>query len=235
MKESNINETLADAVLDQPREFFIGSRRFCIWSPTLGMSLRLSRHLAALGVSSQLMARNPAMEALRLAATRKEEVCTVLALSSFRRKSDLDDSTRIRKRSGYFEKNLSEKETASLLLAVLSAPRAESLIEESGLAREHEEQARISRIKNKNGNTVMFGGRTIYGSLIAPACERFHLTPHQAVWETSLVNLRMLLADQISSIYLTEEETRQCGVRTDSVIDADNPENISKIRAMDWS
>ena len=123
LTSDNLNETLADAVMDRPREFFIDNRRFCLWSPTLGMTMMLERHLAAVGIDSLLMAQNHSVEALRLASAKKKEVCDILAILSFRRFSHLTDTRRLSKRSVFFAKHLKYEELEQLILIAHSAPR----------------------------------------------------------------------------------------------------------------
>ena len=212
LNKDNLNETLADAVMDRPREFFIGNRRFCFWSPTLGMSMMLERHIAELEIDSMVLAKNPSMEGMRLAVERRKSVCDILAIHSFRRFSDLSNSINIQKRSEYFSKNLTDDEIAGLLLFVLSEPRIESLLSISGIAEEQKEQSRIAQIKNKDGHNKSFGGKTIYGLLIDAACKAYGWTKQYVVWGIDLISLRMMLADSVNSIYLSDEDAKLLGV-----------------------
>lgn len=214
LNKDNLNEALADAVMDRPREFYIGNRRFCLWSPSLGMSMMITRHLDALGADNTLLVKNPTMEALRLVSCKKKEICDILAIHSFRNKCQLSDSRKISERSDFFVENLDEEEVAQLLMLVLSEPKAETLISLSPLAEQRDKQALIAQIK-KSSSTLTFGGTTIYGSLIAPAMEKLHIDYDKVVWGLSLVNLKMLLADNINSVFLSEEEAKKYGMATE--------------------
>ncbi len=235
--ENALNETLADAVMDRPREFFIGNRRFEQWSPSLGMSLILERHLSALGIDNELLVKNPSMEVMRLISAKRIEVCRILAILSTRDRWHLDRSKWIEKRAQFFSKSISDEDIAKLLLIALSEPKAETLISLSGIAKEQEEQARIAKHKNKDGHTLSFGGKTIFGSLIIPACETFHCLPYDAVWDMSLIQLRLCLADKINTVYLSDEDMKALGISTTHQQKFGmSPEDIAKLKAMDcWT
>lgn len=237
LTKDNLNETLADVVMNRPREFFIGSKRYCLWFPSLGQSLMIQRNIEALGLDFKLLQLNPPMEALRLVKLKKDEVCRILALHSFRSYAELSNSEAIERRSKSLGQSLTGEEIAQLLLVVFSFPKAEEVINLSGIREQQVEQARISKIKNADGHTVTFGGLTMFGSLIGPACEKLHLTPHQAVWEIPLIQLQLLLADSVNSVYLSEEERKQAHIRKGNAkqINAEDPANFAHILAMDWS
>ena len=213
LTKDNLNEALADAVMDRPREFFIGKSRFCLWSPSLGMSMMLERHISALGIDSTVLARNHSMEALRLVEEKRKEVCDILAIHSFRRFSDLSNIQSLDKRSDYFSGNLTNDELAELLLIVLSEPKIETLLSFSGIAEDQKEQSGIARIKNKEGHNRSFGGKTIFGLLIDAACRAYGWTKEYVVWGIDLMSLRLMLADTVNSVYLSDEEAKQCGIK----------------------
>lgn len=233
--KDNLNETLADAVMNRPREFFIDKHRFCLHSPTLGVSLMLERHISALGIDGELMAKNPSMEAIRLSSSKRKEVCHILAILSLRRYRDLSNYRVIDRRAEYFSKRLSDEELAQLILVALSEPKAETMISLSGLAKEHKEQSRIVKYKNKDGHTLSFGGKTIYGSLMDAACAKYGWTKEYVVWGIDLCSLRMMLADSVNTIYLSDEEIKALHIVAGGVIDANDPASIAQLAAMNFS
>lgn len=235
-QSSNLNETLADAVMNRPREFFINRKRFCLWYPCLGASLMIQRHLIALNIDDELLNHNPYLEALRLCSVKREEVCMIVAISSFNTFKELSNSRTLERRANFFSHSLSNEELAELFMLIITAPRVETLIKETGLDKEQDKQRKISEVKNKEGNMITFGGKTIYGSLIVPACDKLRMTPHQVVWEISLLNLRMLMADSINSVYLTDEEMKKSGVyNTSQLLNAGDAKNMAFIKAQDWT
>lgn len=236
LTKESLDEALADAVMDRPREFFIGPRRFCLWSPSLGQSMLIQRHLTALRIDEAVVKANPSLEALRLAMQSRDEVCRLVAVHTFRRYSDLCRSKCIEKRARFFAKNLSDEEIAQLLMVIFSEPRLDEFLRLSGIADEQRKQSKISKVKNEGGHTLSLGGKTIFGTLIAPACEKLHLTPFQATWGISLINLQLLLADAVTSVYLSDEERKKCKITDNkNFINADDPANMAAILAQDWS
>lgn len=236
LTKDNLNETLADAVMDRPREFFIGKHRFCLWSPTLGMSLMLERRLSALELDYGMLGKNPSMEALRIIAVKRMEVCQILAILSLRDYEKLSDSRMIERRAKCFSKNLSNEELAQLLLLALTEPKADVFISLSGIEDEHKEQSRIIHHKNKDGHTASFGGKTIFGSLIDMACAKYGWTKEYVVWGIDLCSLRMMLADSVNTVYLSDDDMKALGKPTcdDDVIGM-TADDFAKLKSMDWN
>lgn len=231
-----LNEALADAVMDRPREFFIGRKRYCLWSPTLGVSLMLERHMQSIGIDAELMSSNPSIEILRLVRDKRYEVCYILAILSFRSFLELSNGSTLERRAKIFSKSLTDDEIAQLLLVGLGSVDAGQLIKMSGIEDERKEQSRISEIKNKDGHTKIFGGRTMYGTLIDAACRAYGWSKEYVVWGIDLTSLRMMLADKIDSIYMSDDDMKQLGIHsTHDKKFGMTPEDIAKLKAMDWS
>ncbi len=234
LTKDNLNEALADAVMDRPREFFIDDRRFCLWSPSLGMSLMLSRHFAELGMNQDILNANPTVEALRIVSKNPEKVCRILAIHTLRTFRSLSNSRIIEERTNYFLSNLTLKELSGLLISILSEPNAETLISLSGIDKQRQQQAQIAKLKKDKSNSLTFGGLTYYGSLIGPAMSNLHMSYHDVVWGISLINLRMLLADSVNSVYLSDEEAKALGITAHhNEKYGMTPEDIAKLKAMD--
>lgn len=236
LTKDNLNETLADAVMNRPREFFIGKHRFCLWSPTLGMSLMLERHMASLGLDNDMLAKNPPMEAMRIVSVKHDEVCHILAILSLREYKKLSDSRTVGRRAGFFSKNLSDEELAQLLLLALTEPKADAFISLSGIEDEHKEQSRIIHHKNKDGHSASFGGKTIYGSLIDTACAKYGWTKEYVVWGIDLCSLRMMLSDAVNTVYLSDDDMRALGKPTDNDdVFGMTADDFAKLKSMDWN
>ncbi|MBD5319358.1 MAG: hypothetical protein HDS07_00430 [Bacteroides sp.] len=235
LTKESLNDALADAVMDRPREFFIDGRRFCLWSPSLGMTMMLSRHFEELGIDETVLRGNPSMEALRLASTETDKVCNILSILSFRTFRNLSNSTKISRRADFFKQHLDAKDLSQLLLLILSEPKVESFISLSGIEDERTTQSKIAQIKKDKSNTLSFGGLTIYGSLISPAMSSLHMSFHDVVWGISLVNLRMLLADAMSSVFLSDEEAKALGSGGDKKeIFGMSESDFEALRQMKW-
>lgn len=208
-------ETLADAVLDLPREFFINEDRFELWTPTLGVSILAERRISLLGIDHSVLSSNPSLESLRICSIEKAKVSELIALHTFRNFKDLSNFKILKERSVIFSQ-LEEKELAQLFLLILSFPNAQTLIQESGLSKDQEKQAQIAKYKNKDGHSISFGGKTLYGIVIDAACNRYGWTKEYVVWGIDLVSLRMMLADSINSVYLNDEEIKALHINSTS-------------------
>lgn len=236
MSVITINDTLADAVMARPREFSIGKKRFCLWSPSLGMSMMIERHIASLGIDMAIMERNPSLESLRLAAAKKDDVCHLLSILTFRTFESLSDSALIQRRASMFAKNLTTEEIAQLLLVALNEPRPEVLMKESGILQEQQEMSRIAAHKNKDGHTMSFCGKTIYGTLIDAACAKYGWTKEYVIWGIDLLSLRMMLADAINTVYLSDEDMKALSIsNTKHEVYGMTQDDINRLKAMDWS
>ncbi len=236
VNNENLKETLADAVMDRPREFFIGKTRYCLWSPSLGVSLMLSRHFETLDLDEEMLSKNPSMEALRLCTLHRDKVCHILAILSFRTFTELSNSNTVRRRAKVFESTLSPDELARIFLFALDEPKVDTLVALSGIGKDQEEQRRIAAHKNKDGHSVSFGGKTIFGTLIDAACSKYGWTKEYVVWGIDLLSLRMMLVDNITSIYLSDEDMKALKISNHTYDRYGmTSEDINRLKAMDWS
>lgn len=237
MSESkiNIDEEITEALLERPYGFTINNKRYYLYPVTLGKSILLSRLMRKLDIDAELLAKNPSLEALRVVSAHKDVAILIITYCTAKDRQEVFDSARIEKCQSCFSENLSDEEIAQLLLIIYQYDKTASFIRHLGLDRDQKEQAKISKLKNKNGNTVMFGGKSIYGSLISVACEKYGWTLDYVVWGISLVNLRMMLADSVNSIYLSDDEKKSARLTVgQEIVNMDNPDNWAKIKSMKW-
>ena len=229
MKEMDDKEAIemniADTIMEKPVGFLIGRRRFYLYPPTLGKSYLLSRLTNGLGVNKQILSSNPYLEAYRLASEKKELVCRILAYHSLKRKCDIQNEGKVSKRADLFRKKLNDEELAQLLVMTFSHENVSEYIVHLGLDKEHAERNRIMAIKKNTGN-LSFCGKSTYGTIIDWACQRYGWSMEYVVWGISYANLQMLMADSITSVYLSPEERKKLGI-TDNleIINADDPKN----------
>lgn len=235
-----------DALIEKPYPFTIeaegkGERHFFLYPVTLGKLHLLKRHMENMEINLDNVRVNPHLEALRVVKGHKDEVCKVIAYHTFKRKRDIFDTTLIQETADFIRDNSADEELATLLIFLLTRDNIEQYKEHLGIAKENERMRRVAEAKKaaqKSKNDYEFGGKTIYGTLIDQACERYGWPYDYVVWGISLVNLQLLLADKIQNIYLTDEEKKkvQSSLLNDDqdVIKADNKENMERILAMDW-
>lgn len=234
-RKVNIEDEIAEALLERPYGFSVNGKQYYLYPITLGKSILLSRLMHCLEIDTALLATNPSIEALRVVSEHKDITIRIIAYVIAKDKKELFDSKKMNKYQSSLSKNLSDSEMAQLLLIIYQYDKTASFFKFLGLDRDQKEQAKISRLKNKNGNTVMFGGKSIYGTLISAACEKYGWSFEYVVWGISLVNLRMMLADSVNSVYLTDEEKKSVRITTgQEVVNMDNPDNWAKIKSMKW-
>lgn len=235
--DNHINEALADAVMDRPREFFINGKRYCLWTPSLGMTMMIGRHLSSLGIDYDRLNISSSVEALRLVLEHRDKVAYILAILSFRSFVKLSNSHILQQRADLYMSELTDEELAQMLLIVLNEPTAESLIKLSGIDEDRQEQSRIISYKNKDGHTVSFGCKTIFGTLIDIACRTYGWSKQYVVWGIDLTSLKLMIADASNSIYLSDEDMKALNLGSSKSTEkfGMTREDIDRLKAMDWS
>lgn len=246
MADKFIDMNIDDALIEKPYPFTVevegkGERHFFLYPVTLGKLHVLKRHIENLQIDFENMKVNAHLEMLRVVEERKEEVCKVIAYHTMKRKRDIFDTKLVQETADFINDNSSNEELATLLIFVLTKDNVDEYKSHLGIAKENERMGRVVQAKKaaqKSRNDFEFGGKTIYGTLIDLACERYGWEYDYVMWGISMVNLQLLLADRVQSIYLTDEEKRKVPnvlLNDDKdVINADDKANMDKILAMDW-
>lgn len=228
-----IQYDIADMVMERPYKFSIDNRKFTIYPVTIGKSYLLHRLISSLEINNETLQINPFLEALRLCSEKMDIVSKIIAYHVINTKEQLFDDDYVGEIASYIKDNADVEDVAKVLLFVMTNDKVSLLIKQLGIEDEKVEQKRVLAIKNKDSNCVTYGGKTIYGSLIDLACERYGWPLDYVVWGISYANLRMLMADMITTISLTKEERKKARIRTDgSFINGDDASNIERIRAM---
>lgn len=231
----NIEMNIADAIMERPIGFNIGNRHFCLYPPSLGKIYLLSRLNDALCINKDFIKENPFLESLRLCEEKKDIICRIISYHTFKRKRNILDEVKISSRAIMFENNLSNEELANLFIATTSWDNAITYIKHFGLDKEQMLRKKIAKQKETNGCNVSFGGLSTYGALIDFACQRYGWTMDYVVWGISYLNLQMLMADAVTSIFLSKEEMKKLHISQDrTFINGDDPSSMDKIKAMNW-
>lgn len=229
-----IDMNIADTIIERPHGFKVNQCQFYLYPVTLGKTYLISRLVECLGINLEIIKANPYMEALRLCQEKKEIVCRILSYHTINRKDELFDCNLVQERCDFFCKELDDDSMAQLLVMVLPEGDISTYVKHLGIDKEKEWQAKAMKAK-KDNNSLVFGGKSIYGTLIDAACQRYGWTFEYIVWGISYANLQLLLADSVTSIYLSDEERKRINIPQDrNVINADDPANMAKIKAMKW-
>lgn len=226
----HIEMDIADTIMERPVGFNIGSWHFFIYPPTLGKTHLLARLFKELNANDKIIAVNPYMESFRLCSEKRDIVCRILSYYTFNQKKDIFNNTKIDSRANLFNDSLDNEELATLFALIFSSDNTDEYIKYFGIDKEKSERKRIAEVK-KDNNSITFGGNSTYGTLIDFACQRYGWTMDYVVWGISYANLKMLMADTITTIHLNEDEMKQLHI-FDNVeyINADDPKNKELIR-----
>ena len=231
MESREIYNELADAVIERPLAFSVGKERMSIYPASLGKMYIVARLLDSMNVSHKLLSDDPYTEAVRLCKSKRDCVTRMIAFYTVRNKDDHFNNELIEQRSAVLS-GLDDKSLASLLVVVLTQDASDRFIEEYGIDKEKQIVHRIVKHKQDKGN-LSFGGKTVYGTLIDSACERYGWSFDYVVWGISYTNLRMITADAVVSMYLSKDDMKKLHVSPDrEVINASDPKNFERIRKM---
>ena len=246
MEDRLIDMNIDDALIEKPFPFLVESeggreRRFFLYPVTLGKLHLLKRHMDNLEINFDYVKTNPHLEALRVVAGKKEEVCRVIAYHTLKRKRDIFDPDIVNDTVEVLRNNCNDEELATLLMYLLTKDNVEQFKQRLGISKENERMSHVANAKKraqKTKNDYQFGGKSIYGTLIDQACERYGWPYDYVVWGISLVNLQLLLADKIQSIYISDDEKKRINSsflnEDQDVIKADDRANQKRILEMDW-
>lgn len=228
-KQTEMN--VADAIIEKAIRFNIGKQKYSLYPPTLGKTQILKNLYLGLDVNAQLLSLNPLAEAIRISKENPDVVCQIIAYSTFNDKNSIMNTEKVFQRAKTLKEHLTTEDLATLLSLILSNDKTDEFIKYFKIDADKELRERISRIKGES-NSLTFGGKSIYGLLIDFACQRYGWTMDYILWGISYVNLNMLFADAVTTVYLTDEERKQLGMGFGQSINADDPANRDLIREL---
>lgn len=206
-------QDIATILADVPVTFRIGeSRRFFLYPQTLGRMYLTADLYESLGINKENLKLNPYLEALRLAKEKKRECCMLIAYHTFFSKREMLSPDKIERRTAMLMSIADEEDIASLLISTVTNNKVENILESEGILEEEKRMKKASDAKDSK-NTLVFGGKTIWGNMIDVACERYGWTFDYVVWHISFANLILMLKDKVTTVYLTDEERKKCNVR----------------------
>lgn len=227
-----VDEIIADTIMERPYTFFVEGRQLFFYPITLGKSYLLQRLIDGLGIDKEMISKASSFEIMRICTENKETVYRILAYHTLRRKSQLFNECIVCKRIELFAK-LTIEELAQLLMIALADDKTNLFTKHLGIDKENEYKQKALKAKSENSNTLSFGGKSIYGRLIDYACERYGWSYDYVVWGISLINLRLMISDSITSMYLTDKELKRCRIpKNRTFISGDDKANIEKIKKL---
>ena len=235
-KDMSIKNGLADIIMERPFGFKVGDKQFYLYPMTLGKSYLLSQIIESLKVNDNLLSSNPYAEAMRLCTVNKNIVARIIVYNTLDNKRDIFDYELVNERIEFFINNLNTEELAELLSIILSNDDIGKYTKYLGIDRDKQVLDKVMHIKKKSNNNIDFFGKSILGTLIIPACDKLNMTPSQIVWDISLSFLRLLMADCIVSVLLTDDERKKIHISNDrNFINGDDPKNKELIKSLNWN
>lgn len=225
----DLGNTIVNVLADMPVYFTIGNKRFCIYPPTLGKMYLISQLSESLGISKENLTINPFLEIMRVVKEKRKECCKLLAYHLLNKREDLFDIELIEQISAKLDRISDDEDITTLLVVVLKNNDIEDIIKGTGIDKEQERISKVSEAKDSK-NQYIFGGKTVWGTMIDTACERYGWSFDYVVWGISYNNLTLMLKDKITSIYLSDEEAKRCRIpqKSGDYIDGNNREAVMK-------
>lgn len=223
-----IDRIMEDSIMEMPIGFTVGGVHYFLYPVTLGTAYLISREREGMANNlKELFYKSSEAERLDY----RMSMCRIVAIQTLKEKCKILDPEALNERTNTLYQILDDEGLFRLYDIILeSFTDATLFIKSSGLIHDKKKLAKIAKHKEDGGNFV-FGGRTPYGSIIGPACEKFGWTLEYVVWGVSYINLQMLLADEQSSVYLSKDERRKLRLSADrEIIDATDPANKELIR-----
>lgn len=226
----DINDEIIDVLLDRPIGFKIGEEQLYLYPATLGKTFLISKLLSKIDIKQDNLKINAELEMLRVVKSHKEDVLTILAYHTLQTKEQIFNTPLVEERKKLIS-SLEDSDITTLFLQTLSQDKYSAFIHELGIDREQKFMNKA--LKVKKSSSLSFNGKSIYGTLIDRACEKYGWSFDYVVWGISYLNLRLLLADAIQTIYLSDDERKKVNIPDDrEVINASDPKNAQRIKEM---
>lgn len=234
-KDRLINDKISDLLLELPQQFEVDGRSFSLYPVTLGKTYLLSPLYEQLDLNPDISNIDPTLEMLRSVQNHKETVCKIIAYHTLNKREDIGDASKVLEIADFLGEHTTLEELTKLLVLAMGQNDLKEMQDYLGITREHKLIEKCNRAKKK-GSSLDFCGKSVFGSLIIPACEKLNLTPMQVIWGISYKLLQMLMSDAIVTIYLSEDERKKVHIPNDrSRINADTKEGMEQIMRMNWN
>lgn len=230
-KKKDIEYDLADVIIGMPHDFFIGEDRFRLYPMTLAKMFLLKRHFDELDFSEENVRLNPYMEAVRLAEEHTEVCCRIIAVfTAPNTYKDLYDYEAIESRFVRFKENMSFEDIATLMVHALTWDKTEALYEYTGLNKEAVRRYKVMEVKKDDKNNISFGGLSLFGTFIGQLKEMGY-SDNEILYERGYCYLKMMIADKITSVYLSDDELKKLPEEAGgTMIDANDPQAMNKLK-----
>lgn len=216
----NIESAITDAIIGRTICFEAGKKEYEIPPLSLGKFLLFSQVLKRIGIDPDSVTAS----ILEKTKTNREDLLRLVAIGTIHKDECLFEPS-VRRRMKEL-KSIEDKDLALLVSSILSMDRSTVICHETGIDVENKRYA--EDIGQTSSETRSYGGKTLYGSLIDAACQRYGWTFREVVWGISFANLQLLMADQIRTIFSSPGGKKA----SSQVINADDPKNRDLVKAI---
>lgn len=227
---------ISDTLIERPVTFSYKRQRYSIYPLSLGKVHLCSRLIDALGFNNATSDNMIYGLALKAAKNARNEAIRLISYITLKG-SDCLDEQKVRKRIKEFRR-INEKDLASLLVLLLRMDKTEAIMREYDIDKEGKRLADALKVKSesKDNGSLSFGGKSIWGTLIDAACERYGWTYQYVLWGVSYSVLQLLLADHIKTMFLTDEERKRAPrLSSNKVINAKDNHALNEfIQDQNW-
>ena len=182
-----------DALIELPIEYKVNGQLFYLYPPSLGSTMLIN-------------------SATNRISNQEELVYELLAICSFENRADAKKRSALNRRIEEIKQASIEELMPMYMMFKEWGQDQERFIKHFQLDIEQRYMKRAHDAKENDGGSLTFNGKSVYGSLIDVACERYGWSLEYVVWGISLINLNMLMADKVVSVYLTKEESKKAAV-----------------------
>ena len=229
--DRDIDRALADIITGRPYEFTVGRKRLRLYPVTLAKTFELQGHIDNLDINLALLATNPYIEALRLVQSHRDTCDSIIAIHTARNTfKDLYDNKAFQERRNLM-RTLSVESMATLLMMILTSDDSERVMEHLGISMERTRMSQvISLKKNSDKHQRTFGGMSIFGSFIGQLKEMGY-KDDEILYERPYSYLRLMLADKITTVYLTDDELNSLPAEIGgTMLDGNDPASFAKLK-----
>lgn len=236
MKKKNevTEEYLADIITQKPYAFYAGRKLFRLYPVTLAKKLVMRPYIDDLAIDMEKLRCMPDIEVIRVVREHKNTCCELLAIHSTPNtyKDLFNIQSRAERRNILM--SMQDADLAAHLMNVLMLDKTAAVMEYLGLDKEHERMKKVFEVKRKhNKNSIDFGGLSLFGSFIGRLKEMGY-TENEILFELGYSYLQLVLADKVTSVYLSDDELEELPnlAVSNGDMDANNPEMTDKILGM---
>ena len=210
MKEWDIS----DVLIERPVGFTYNRRHYCLYPLTLGTIQLVTRFLSKLGLENMKDDGRLFTQLLLSASCNREDCIRVLSYLTLPGAGSLDEE-KVGKRMKEFRK-MPASDVASIIITALTSDKTKLIGDYYGIYKESKRLEKVMKIKKDDGKgSVSFGAKSVWGTLIDFACQRYGWTYQYVLWGISYANLQLLMLDQEKTLFLSEEERRKAGALVD--------------------